>query len=96
MPLIIARMHSLCWSPLEQAKLRLHAAGGGVDTDYGTFLILRLRKMFQDDHIDNRKNPPDHGCLLQIGQSRESGEGEFCEFDDPKSAACEEQLSTNQ
>ncbi|CAB9514540.1 expressed unknown protein [Seminavis robusta] len=51
-------------------------AAGVVEADgYGTFEDA-LDKMLEDDHIDNRQNPPDDGCLIQIG-SKETGEGNF-------------------
>jgi len=50
-------------------------AAGSIDTEYGTFDYC-IEEMFEEDHIDNRGNPPDYGCLLQIG-SRNTGQGDF-------------------
>ena len=49
-----------------------------VQTDYGTF-DEAINDMFQEDHIDNRMNPPDNGILLKIGGDH-CGEGDYCEL----------------
>ena len=53
-------------------------AAGSVDTEYGTF-DSAIESMFEDDHVDNRENPPDSGVLIQIG-SEDTGEGDYVEL----------------
>jgi hypothetical protein len=47
-----------------------------VQTDYGRF-DSAIEDIFEDDHQDNRENPPDNGVLLQLG-SQDTGEGDIC------------------
>eukprot|EP00527_Entomoneis_sp_CCMP2396_P003404 CAMPEP_0198146592 /NCGR_PEP_ID=MMETSP1443-20131203/30147_1 /TAXON_ID=186043 /ORGANISM="Entomoneis sp., Strain CCMP2396" /LENGTH=141 /DNA_ID=CAMNT_0043810607 /DNA_START=19 /DNA_END=444 /DNA_ORIENTATION=+ len=51
------------------------AVAGSVQTEYGSFDDA-INELFEEDHIDHRPDPPDDGCLLQLG-SRASGEGDF-------------------
>lgn len=53
------------------------AIAGKVDTPYGPMESeMADGRMFEDDHEDNRDNPPDCGVLMQLG-SEESGEGDY-------------------
>ena len=57
------------------SKAEAVAASGSVDTEYGPF-DKAIDEMFEEDHEDNREDPPNHGCLLQLGH-RDSGEGDI-------------------
>ena len=60
------------------SKVSAALAAGSVETDYGTF-DSAIKSMFGHDHIDHRMDPPDNGCLLQIG-SWETGEGDYVQL----------------
>ena len=49
-----------------------------VETDYGKFDDA-IKDMFSNEfeHIDNRKNPPEDGILIQLGGD-DVGEGDYC------------------
>ena len=51
------------------------SVAGTVETDYGTF-DMAIKGDWNDCYIDNRKNPPDCGILLQIGNDK-TGEGDY-------------------
>mmetsp|Transcript_44163 Transcript_44163/g.106931 ORF Transcript_44163/g.106931 Transcript_44163/m.106931 type:complete len:148 (+) Transcript_44163:134-577(+) len=53
---------------------------GTVDTNsYGPFDEAIKEEDFEDDHVDNRENPPNKGILLQIGDEH-SGEGDYVQL----------------
>ena len=54
-------------------------AAGDVHTSLGTFESA-MSDLCENDHEDNRENPPDNGFLLQLGSS-ETGEGDYIRLD---------------
>ena len=55
------------------------AAAGSLDTGgYGTFDYV-IENRLQESVEDNRDNPPNNGCLLQIGDAEE-GEGDYVQL----------------
>lgn len=59
------------------SKAAAVAKSATVDTGWGSF-DEAIKDMFRDDyeHVDNRKNPPNNGVLLQVG-GRDIGEGDY-------------------
>lgn len=55
------------------------AAAGEVKCSWRTFEEAIKDETFEDCHIDNRKNPPDEGCLLKYGDE-DHGEGDYEEL----------------
>ena len=60
------------------SKAAAVTASGSVETYYGTF-DEAIECDYEEDHIDNTEDPPDDGCLLQIG-SYDTGEGDYVEL----------------
>ena len=60
------------------SKWAAAAASTSVDTEYGDF-DSAIADMFEDDHVDNRDDPPENGCMIKIGSS-DSGEGDYVEL----------------
>ena len=62
------------------SKAAAAAAAGKIECSMGVFDTVFEDEDYEDIcTIDNRKNPPDNGCLLKIGD-REIGEGDYEEL----------------